>query len=257
MALHFENRSDCRQSHYIVECLVTLCSCPRPDGVMWTDICESDWERTRVWSVLAAAPLSFESSLWSCHRTTTELSAQTAARRGAPRPWCVSCPLTAVMENHAVCVPSSPCWATWAHVQCWLKFPESPNNLRPRHQRAGARPRGSVRPTLCRRKIISLQSHAVETAAVYFYRCGFFPSSQVVSLKSGLVWNHLIFISLSSLLIFSLCACHAFLTNPLSGLCDVLLQWTSKGPPHPPPPLPSLCLSHSFAFSSFFSILKP
>lgn len=104
-----------------------------------------------------------------------------------------------------------------------LNFSWNPNNFYPFHS-IHRHSFSHVCPTLQYRVIISLQSQSQEIIDMYFFLplSIFFSSSQVDSLKSGCVWNHLIFISLSSLLIFQLCACHAFLTNPLSWLCDVL-----------------------------------
>lgn len=101
------------------------------------------------------------------------------------------------------------------------------------------------------KRIISLHFSERRNDDMYFSSSIRFSSSHGNSLKSEHAWNHLIFISQSSLLIFYLCSCHAFLTNPLSWLCDVLPR-TSKGL--------SLCsffflsLAHSWAFLSLLCV---
>lgn len=94
------------------------------------------------------------------------------------------------------------CQAIWRRIECLPHFSQSLNNPEPSSQSVHWFSSSAVRPTLRYRGIISLQSQREEIIDMYFSLSIFFPSSQVDSLKLGHVWNHLIFISLSSLLIF-------------------------------------------------------
>lgn len=198
---------------------------------MWASICESNWERTEVSLVLAMLWLNphYRSLIIVLFLFLLDiLTAAVACNYVAiicflASNWCS----IAVIQSQIMSITNLLAWQVY--LECCKAIDRGQMNvclnlllsLNPSFQSFHWFNFITVWPTAWYRRIIRLQSQREEIIDMYF---SLFSSPQVklILWSWGMYEITWICISVSSLLIFWLCACHAFLTNPLSWLCDVL-----------------------------------